>query len=135
MRLFLFLTVVFFTTYSFGFSQESQRTKHIEKIDIGKEKRNLTIDYTLKQGKENNSVLEVKFFNKTRAHLNVDLVIGFYSNGILLEKATIADCLKKSFLSNFFRPYHLVETPIKEVQEVEILNFKSEQVDECRQTH
>ena len=122
---------------SIGFAQESLKEKHVEEITIDKEKRDLNINYSFKQGKENVSLLKVRFFNKTKVNLNVDLVMGFYSNGVLLEKADIADCLKKSFFSNFFRPYHLIETAFKEGQEVEIkiLNFYSEQVDECRETH
>lgn len=137
MRLFSSLIIVFLTSFSFGFAQTSVKAKHIEEIKIDQEKRDLAINYSFKKGKEKASMLKVKFFNKTKANLNVDLVMGFYSNGVLLEKADIVDCLKKSFFSNLFRPYHLVETSFKEGQEVEIeiLNFYSEQVDECRQTH
>ncbi|MFT6166341.1 MAG: hypothetical protein ACJAV5_001174 [Vicingaceae bacterium] len=137
MRLFLSFAIVFFTSFSIGFAQESIKNKHVEEIKIDEEKRELNINYSFKQGKEKQSFLKVRFFNKTKVNLTVDLVMGFYSNGVLLEKVDIADCLKKSFFSNFFRPFHLVETSFKEGQviEIEILNFYSEQVDECRETH
>ena len=137
MKLFLSFAIVFFSSFSIGSAQESIKNKHVEEIKIDEEKRELNINYSFKQGKEKQSLLKVRFFNKTKVNLNVDLVMGFYSNGVLLEKVDIADCLKKSFFSNLFRPFHLVETSFKEGQviEIEILNFYSEQVDECRETH
>ena len=137
MRLILSFAIVFFTSFSIGFAQQSIKSKHVEEIKIDEEKRELNINYSFKQGKEKQSLLKVRFFNKTKVNLNVDLVVGFYSNGVLLEKVDIVDCLKKSFFNNFFRPYHLVETTFKEGQEVEIeiLNFNSEQVGECGETH
>ncbi len=137
MRLFLSLIIVFLASFSLGLAQTDLKIKHIEEINIDQEKRDLTISYSFKKRKEKTSMLKVKFYNKTKANLNVDLVMGFYSNGVLLEKAGIVDCLKKSFFSNLFRPYHMVETSFEEGQEVEIkiLNFYSEQIDECRETH
>ncbi|MDA9312523.1 hypothetical protein N9515_08600 [Vicingaceae bacterium] len=137
MRLLLSFTIIFFASLFNGYAQESAESKHVEEIKIGDEKRQVNINYSFKQGKENETLLKVQFFNKTKVNLNVDLVMGFYNNGVLLEKVDIADCLKKSFFNNFFRPFHLVGTSFKEVEvvEIEILNFYSERVDECRETH
>ena len=138
MRFIYTLLFVFLINISVGLTQDNMKGKHIEVINTEQNKqKELHIKYDLKPNNGKSKLLQIKFKNKTKANLNIDLVVGFYSNGVLLEKADIVDCLKKSFLNNFFRPYHLVETSFKEAQEIEIkiLNFYSEQVDECRQTH
>lgn len=137
MRLVYTFLLVLFGGLSIGFAQQSLKGRHTEQVVIETEKKDLQINYSLKIDKENKSLLKVRFFNKTKANLNVDLVLGIYNNGVLLEKADIVDCLKKSFFNNFFRPYHLVETGILEIKgvEIDILNILTEETDECRPTH
>jgi len=137
MKVFLTCITVFLIGISNGSSQENEKVKHIEKIKVGEEVKEVNVNYSFKNMEGKGTLLKVRFFNKTKVNLNVDVVMGFYSNGILLEKADLADCLKKSFFSNFFRPYHLIETSFepKSDVEVEVLNFNSEQVNECRETH
>jgi hypothetical protein len=137
MKVFLTCITVFLISISNGSSQENEKVKHIEKIKVGEEVKEVNVNYSFKNMEGKGTLLKVRFFNKTKVNLNVDVVMGFYSNGILLEKADLADCLKKSFFSNFFRPYHLIETSFepKSDVEVEVLNFNSEQVNECRETH
>ena len=137
MRLVYTFLLVLFGGLSIGFAQQSLKGRHTEQVVIETEKKDLQINYSLKIDKENKSLLKVRFFNKTKANLNVDLVLGIYKNGVLLEKADIVDCLKKSFFSNFFRPYHLVETSILKIKgvEIDILNILTEETDECRPTH
>lgn len=137
MRLFISITLLFFATSLSSFAQQTLKGKHIEKIKVNEqEKKELHINYELKEVKGEGPFLKIRFYNKTRQHLTIDLVIGIYSNGVLVEKADVADCLKKSIFNNFFRPFHLVETAIKDNQDIEIkvLNIYTEQVDECRKT-
>lgn len=135
-RLFAFLALLF--TYStVSFAQVSIKGKHTEDITIKKDTKKLHINYSFKKKTTEAQLLKIKFSNKTKQNLNVDLVIGIYSNGVLLEKADIVDCLKKPFWNNWFRPYHLIETSVGDKSNIEInvLNLYTESVDECRPTH
>jgi hypothetical protein len=137
MRLVFTFLLVLFGGLTIGFAQQSLKGRHIEQVVSKTEKKDLQINYSVKINKEGKSMLKIRFFNKTKASLKVDLVLGIYSNGVLLEKADIVDCLKKSFLNNFFRPNHLVETTISETKglEIDILNILTEVTDECRPSH
>lgn len=131
------IVILTIATITSGFAQESLKGKHTEKIKVGdQETKELHVNYDFKEVKKEGPYLKVRFYNKTRKNLEVDLVIGIYSNGVLLEKADIADCLKKSIFNNFFRPFHLIETTTKDKGNIEIkvLNIYTEQVDECRTT-
>ena len=131
------IVILTIATITNGFAQESLKGRHTEKIKVGDQKtRKLHVNYDLKKVKKDGPYLKVRFYNKTRKNLEVDLVMGIYSNGVLLEKADIAGCLKKSIFSNFFRPFHLIETTTKEREniEIKILNIYTEQVDECGTT-
>ena len=135
----VFFAVVVFTiaTITNGFTQESLKGRHTEKIKVGEqETKDLHINYNFKEVKNEGPYLKVRFYNKTKKNLEVDLVMGIYSNGVLLEKADIADCLKKSIFNNFFRPFHLIETTTKDKENIEIkvLNIYNKQVDECGAT-
>ena len=92
--------------------------------------------YQWKVSKEGIRELKVKFTNKSKSAVNVDLEVSFYENGILEESSNIAACLKKSFFANLFRPYHLVQTESKENDsfEVKLTEFKTVKVEECTET-
>tara|TARA_B100000965_G_C19125293_1_gene555069 strand:- start:60 stop:458 length:399 start_codon:yes stop_codon:yes gene_type:complete len=106
-----------------------------------KSDESLTIRTKWQENKEGKKELRLKFKNKAKAHLTVNLEIGFYSGGILAEKALIADCLKKGFWNNWFRPVHLVimeELDNAAISEdsfkIEVLELSTEQVKECSES-
>jgi len=133
----LILLILFIGLCTAAFSQQKIKAIHSEKLEISGESKELKILYTYKTNKEGKKDLRVKFKNKTKSALEIDLVMGFYSNGVLLEKTTIVDCLKKSFLDNFLRPIHLVQSDgfQKNDIEVKVLNLIASPTDECRETH
>ncbi|MBL4708464.1 MAG: hypothetical protein JKY48_08515 [Flavobacteriales bacterium] len=120
-----------------SFSQTKIDGMHTEKVKIGEEEKELIVFYRYKTLKKDIKGVRVKFKNKTKSALNVDLVIGLYANGVLLEKSTIVDCLKKSFFSNFTRPVHIIQSDVFEKEDIriEILDLVSTPIDECRETH
>ena len=136
MRLSLFLLCFI----CFGFHASSQ-TKidgvYTEEVKIGEKKKELQVFYKYKTLKKDIKGVRVKFKNKTKSALTVDLVVGLYSNGVLLEKSTIADCLKKSFFDNITRPVHIIQSEVFEKEDItiEILDLVTTPVDECRETH
>lgn len=131
--LFLCLMVFIFS----GFTQTKIDGVQTEKVKIGGEQKELQVFYRYKTLKKDIKGVRVKFKNKTKSALNVDVVFGLYSNGVLLEKATIADCLKKSFFDNFTRPVHIIQSEVFEKEDItlEILDLVTTPVDECRETH
>jgi len=101
----------------------------------------VSVCYSLKDTKEGKTAVKVKFKNKAKTAINVNTTLGFYSNGVLVEKVEVADCLKKSCFNNWFRPYHLVETEgISSTElksddiKIEVLDIVTTETDECRKT-
>ena len=48
MKVFLTYAMVFFIGISSGFSQENQKVKHVEKIKIGEEVKDVNVNYSFK---------------------------------------------------------------------------------------
>ena len=106
------------------------------------EKENVTVKYKWKENSEGEKELRIKFNNQAGSDLNVNLELGFYHNGILEEKAVIADCLKRYFWNDWFRPIHIVaneELTQEELESdqfsLEITDLKTEKVEKCEETH
>lgn len=101
-----------------------------------KKENPVVIKYKMKESKEGEPELRVKFKNKTRAITNIDVTLGFYYNGILEEEALIADCLKRGFWRSWFRPIHIIsgEKFEKDDLSIEANKVTLEEVDECLET-
>lgn len=132
MRQIVFLSLFTFFTLSAS-AQSYQELENTEE---------LSVKTKWKANKEGNKELYVKFKNTAKSRLQVSLEIGFYSAGVLAEKAMISDCLKKCFWHNWFRPIQLIipeELNNKEIEredfEFKILNLQTEKVEECEETH
>ena len=105
------------------------------------EKNDVIVKQKWKENKEGKRELRIKFKNKTGSAVNVDMEFGFYLNGIMEEKVVINDCLKKSFLNNWFRPIHIITSETlsneqlkSDELEVQVSEMKTTEVDECRET-
>ncbi|MEQ8908740.1 MAG: hypothetical protein RIC95_06080 [Vicingaceae bacterium] len=129
--------VIFFSlVLFFSFSLSAQSYEALQ------ENSELTIKTKWKANQAGKKELYVKFKNTAKSRLNVNLELGLYSAGVLAEKAQIADCLKKCFWHNWFRPVHLVipeDLSNNDIEgddfEVKVLELKTEEVDECEETH
>ncbi len=105
-----------------------------------KAKDGVSLKYKWKDNKQGKRELRVKFNNKSKTNVNVDVEIGFYTQGVLEETVEISDCLKRSFFDNWFRPIHIVSSSLNNEQlnssdlQLEASEFKTEQTDECRET-
>ena len=104
-------------------------------------KDQVTVKYKWKTNKEGNQELRIKFKNKAKSAVNLDLELGYYLNGVMEEKVAIADCLKKSFIDNWFRQIHIVtsenlskEQLMSEDLDVQVTEMKIEKIDECGET-
>ncbi|MEX2379180.1 MAG: hypothetical protein WD530_00435 [Vicingaceae bacterium] len=109
--------------------------------DVLQTEEDIKVKYKWKENESGEKELRIKFKTTAKSDLNMDLELGFYHNGILEEKAQINDCLKKFFWNDWFRPIHLIqfENLTKEQIEsdqfkLEILDLKTERVDECIET-
>ena len=112
-----------------------------KKVMTSEDGNYVTLKFKWKENKEDKYEVRVKFKNKAKSAVNVESELGFYSNGVLKEKAQINDCLKKGFWDNWFRPVHVIITDDfsqeelkSESTKVEVLEFNTELVDECRET-
>lgn len=134
-----YLLFCLITALSFNvFAQLENGEKKVMTSETGEY---VLIKYKWKANKEGKYEVRVKFKNKAKSAVNVDAELGFYDNGVLKEKAMLNDCLKKSFFDNWFRPVHIIITEsftkeelLSESTKVEVLEFKTELVDECRET-
>ncbi len=102
---------------------------------------NVTVKYKWKQTKDGEQELRIKFKNKSKSALNLDVELGYYLFGVMEEKAILNDCLKKSFFNNWFRPIHIVKSETlsadqlkSEDLEVQVIELKTEKIDECGKT-
>lgn len=105
------------------------------------EKNDITVKYKWKKSKNDKQELRIKFKNQTGSAVNIDTEFGFYINGVMEEKVILNDCLKKSFLDNWFRPLHIITSETlsneqlkSEDLEVQVTEMKTEKIDECRET-
>lgn len=65
-------------------------------------KENVYIKYQIKEKKGKKELL-FRFKNKSKSFAKAEIKIGLYQNGILSETLTLNECMKKSFLDNWFR--------------------------------
>lgn len=105
--------------------------------EVLKQNEQAVAKYKWKESKEGEMELRIKFKNTSKSDLNVDFEIGFYADGVLEESSEIATCLKKGFLKNWFRNWHVIQSETdKKLDEMELeaIELKTEKVDECTET-
>jgi len=98
------------------------------------ENNEIEVKYKWKENVDGNLELRVKLKNTAKAHMNVDVEIAFYENGVLEQSSMINTCIKKGFFNNLFRNWHVIQDEdggsLKEY-ELKVSELKTEKVDEC----
>ena len=115
----------------------AQKTTHESSVKVNGNSKSVFLIYKIKVNKEGKKELQIRFKNKTGVPINVDTELGIYDNGVLEERSSIADCLKKGFFANLFRPIHIVNTDVLSRKNItiELIELKTKQTDECAETH
>lgn len=131
----LFL-LLFISTVGFAQSDKKEASTGL-KDDSAKK---IELKYNWTKEKDGVQYLKVKFKNKAKVPVESFVEFGFYINGILKERGVIANCLDKGCFKNLFRAYHLIQPETITEEEfnneeivIEILEFKAEETDECRE--
>lgn len=109
--------------------------------DVLQSDKDIKVKYKWKENKAGEEELRIKFKTTAQSALNTSIEFGFYHNGILEEKAQINQCLKRFFWNDWFRPVHIIqfenlsnEQIHSDEFKVEILELKTEKVDQCEET-
>lgn len=103
--------------------------------------KDIKVKYKWKENHNGQQELYIKFKTTANANLNTDLKLGFYLNGVQKETAHIADCLKRFFWNDWFRPVHIIQLEDfskEEIQSdqfnIEIMELKTEEIEKCTGT-
>ena len=137
MKTFAIVLALIITSLAYSQKPIAER---IESLNNNSE-RTVKLMYSWKIEKDGKRYLKVNFKNKTKVAIETYAEFGFFINGVQKEKGIITDCLKKYCINNWFRSYHLLETETLTQEdlksndlEIQLLEFKIEETDECRET-
>ena len=140
MKILRILIILLFIGLSPVYSQKGYE-KYSHFLDKEKTKEVIVLS-KLKKDRSGTSALYVKFKNKSKVPVNIDISFGYMLLGAMEEEADLSDCLKKSCFDNWFRRSHvfysetLTEKQLtSEDMVIELTKIIIEQTDECRETH
>src|SRR5690554_767197 len=102
------------------------------------ENKDIKVKYKWKENQDGKQELYIRFKTIVNANLNTDLRLGFYLNGVQKEEVHIADCLKRFFWSDWFRPIHIIQLDEFSNEDInsnqfsiEVFELKIEEVEKC----
>ena len=126
----LLLVIVLTTIHLTGYSQK--KFKQVECLN------KVCVLYKWAKNPDGKSELQIKFKNKSKLHQVVNLELGLYESGILVEQSDISACLGKNIFSNALQDIHILSSEYietldynKNAIEIKTLSFEMEKTENC----